>query len=582
MSRFILYTALLLLLSRQGSAQSAMVDSLLALNNTLRDNSGKNVVPCGQKIYNYSQALAAIPIFELDSTINHFLSINNDLLKSPLKNCYRFDAVKRLDSMIRTWQPADDADSANFLNAVSYTKYRLKDYISLKVNIPDSVMQLASPHINISSTETFVSLPKNNYGDQLFEVLVQPGKTYSLTVTANGYSDLHSNIIAPKQDTTISVELIKNEVIDNPVDPVEADNRSFWERFWWLPLLLLAAIGLIAWKFMPRRSSLSRKGVYKGNIEQELINKDHIIENSRKQIEKMHADNLALLHKTKNTGATIGEGKTFPDKKYFVSEILMTAGPRKKPMNESNSDKDLGEDVSGFVMAGNEILVWLLDGTSDFYCLRDPVSKREYFSSRLLAQSIARKLKASFSRNRSEALDTTVNIIINEVRSDWMKVISGLPDPEKSVLKKNIDGGNFPECAATILVGKLSLEGDLTVYRSGDCKMILFTGTDKNRSVLNTTLADKNEKSNDRIFFRLIVTENGELNLVHNTPLFEIVRHHNVQTMIGYSDGIGSKTEQLFRLGYAKDPEGVREELIYQMQGTEDDKALYIIEIKES
>jgi len=65
--------------------------------------------------------------------------------------------------------------------------------------------------------------------------------------------------------------------------------------------------------------------------------------------------------------------------KYFLSEIMMTAGPRKPMKNNTTNDMDLGEDVCGFVMTGDEALVWILDGASDYTCLRSTSTKENIF-----------------------------------------------------------------------------------------------------------------------------------------------------------------------------------------------------------
>ena len=83
------------------------------------------------------------------------------------------------------------------------------------------------------------------------------------------------------------------------------------------------------------------------------------------------------------------------------------------------------------------------------------------------------------------------------------------------------------------------------------------------------------------VFFRLITTEAESLDIQYNQPLFEIVKEQNVRTIVGMSDGVGKDTEAEFRTAYPVNPDAVRHKIIYQVQGTEDDKALYIIEIEE-
>src|SRR5882724_3778852 len=165
----------------------------------------------------------------------------------------------------------------------------------------------------------------------------------------------------------------------------------------------------------------------------------------------------------------------------FVSEIMMTAGPRKKAMKEPGSDKDLGEDICGFVARAGRIGFWLLDGTSDNYILRENHFGKEYFSSRLLAQCIADYLrKAIVAGGAGElSLNEIINETIREVKRDWLLNIGALSTQEKERLRINILGKKFPECSTTLLLAILDLNGDLAAYRSGDSKMLLFRNEEK-------------------------------------------------------------------------------------------------------
>ena len=119
------------------------------------------------------------------------------------------------------------------------------------------------------------------------------------------------------------------------------------------------------------------------------------------------------------------------------------------------------------------------------------------------------------------------------------------------------------------------------VYRSGDSKMLVYGESANQKVYLNTTLSEKNPKSNDRVFFRLTLTDQGELDILHNKPIYEIVKLEKIRTIIGMSDGIGNKTEDDLIKEYPSNSEAMRTEIIYQVQGTEDDKSLFIVEIKE-
>ncbi|PSR52338.1 hypothetical protein AHMF7605_01770 [Adhaeribacter arboris] len=267
--------------------------------------------------------------------------------------------------------------------------------------------------------------------------------------------------------------------------------------------------------------------------------------------------------------------------RYFSTEILLTAGPRKKYMSDPDADKDLGEDACGMVANHQQLLLWVLDGTSDQYCLHNPVDRREYFSSRLLAQGISNQLRLAFDQVATTSLDVLLLQAVQAVKSDWLRQIQALPSDEQAVLRANIEQKNIPECATTLLISTLSVKGDLTAYRSGDCKMVLYT-TQSNRKlkIINTPLSSKNDNSNDRLFFRLVLNPRGELDIQHNTPKYEIIKQANVPSLIAFTDGIGLESEALLNKPGAKSFAALREEIVYHLQGTADDKAICFIQIK--
>ena len=268
---------------------------------------------------------------------------------------------------------------------------------------------------------------------------------------------------------------------------------------------------------------------------------------------------------------------------FFISEILMTAGPRKKIMSEANSDIDLGEDVCGIITKNKEILMWLLDGTSDLHCLRNPEDGKEYFSSRLLAQCLAENLRNHFYEHEMVELDKMMNKSIESVKADWLEHINQLPHTEKEVLTKNILNKNFPECASTLLITHFSLSGELTVYRSGDSKLLTFSSEKgANLTFLDNSLASKNDESNDRIFFRLILNEQNNFEILSNKPNHEVVVEHHIKAIIAFSDGIGQYTEQFLKEQFAQEPNQARQQIIYQNQSTLDDKSICFISIHEA
>lgn len=275
-----------------------------------------------------------------------------------------------------------------------------------------------------------------------------------------------------------------------------------------------------------------------------------------------------------------------PPAAAIICEMMMTAGPRKKFMNEENADKDLGEDVCGCVIHADKMGLWLLDGTSDQFCLKNPITRKEYFSSRLLAQCIGERLRAAFAgKGTGEyALDQVLQEAIEGVRMDWVRGLRELPEEERSILRNNIQQKNSPECASTLLVACLSLNGELSAYRSGDSKMLLFrNGTGRGALIpFTTSFTSKNPESNDRIFFRIVLGDKEELDILCNRPGYELLQQKEISTLIAFSDGIGPVTEQALNQDYAADPDGVRRHIITQSQGTADDKSICLIRILEN
>ena len=279
------------------------------------------------------------------------------------------------------------------------------------------------------------------------------------------------------------------------------------------------------------------------------------------------------------------------EKGVFVCELMMTAGPRKKFMNEENADKDLGEDVCGCVVRGDVAAVWLLDGTSDQFCLRQPDTGKEYFSSRLLAQDIGDRLRGGFQApgvggaagapgvagKAGYVLDRMMTAAVDAVRLDWVKVLRALPGEEREVLAENIRVNNCPECSSTMLAAVLALDGKATAYRSGDSKLVLYQAG----KPAATSFVAKNPESNDRIFFRIVLDSAGQLDILSNTPAFEVIHEEGVGALAAFSDGVGGVTEEALKTEYGMHPVEIRRRIGNDPQGTADDKSICFVRITE-
>ncbi len=270
----------------------------------------------------------------------------------------------------------------------------------------------------------------------------------------------------------------------------------------------------------------------------------------------------------------------------FRCEMLMTAGPRKDEL-----DIELGEDTCGFVTQGDQAALWLLDGTSLDACLRDPATGREYFSSRLLAQSIGNGLRKVLLEKTTadQPLEQLIEETIAKVRNHWIGCLNELSPEARTILKRNIGNKYFPVCSTTLLAVRLSLEGDLLAYRTGDSKMLLFQSPgglavlpEKKAGELlpsDQDFSTKRPESNDRIFFRIVAGQQEELDIDCHSPSYEVMRHENINSMIVYSDGVGPHTEHTLKNGYAQNPAEAREAIIDQHQGTLDDKSICFLSI---
>ncbi len=470
------------------------------------------------------------------------------------------DTTKQLITELKKLE--DSLNAVNKSPSIIDTGAKNKIPIPLTIKVIDSSTQKAlNCKLNIDSFGTPITrLIKKDTG--YFVVLLFPDIRYSFKVEADKYNSYNKEAMATNNQMELLIKLQKSQTHSEP---------SFFVKFTKENPLLLIALSLlfvltlvVAILYIKTHkefrsvikiisdSTNNLKGNQSG-MEDNNINPE--VSQSPAQTKKDQ-----LVERATEIKEVIGE-KPKTDS-YFVCEIMMTAGPRKKFMSEANADKDLGEDVCGFVSNKNEIWLWLLDGTSDSHCLIDPVSKREYFSSRLLAQCIADKLRKSFTENATDAIDEIITQAVQEVKLDWQEAIYQLPEEERVDLKKNIEDKKFPECSTTLLIGKISINGDFTAYRSGDSKMFLFSNSSQNGiSFVETPLGQKNEQSNDRIFFRLQLDDNGKFDILFNKALYEIIRHKNIHTIISFSDGIGINTEQLLKEEYKNNPDKARKEI---------------------
>ena len=444
----------------QGKSQKTAADGIRSLFEKIGNIPADELGSC-TKISQYKSNIGKIDPITLKDALAKFISADSQFIKSNKKtSCPVSKIVEGLDTMLKAISAGDINDSLQILNAILYLKYGVLDsaFVRLKLSVmAANNTTLRRPVISLNSSQPFVIAPRDAYDSLPAEIYIHRGMYYDLTVIDSGYTVHHEKVIA-YGDTALTITLNAIENVLGKAPDIIQEPHNYWRI-----LSLLLALGLIAsiWKILSdkKRRVPTDEKVYKpANDKQAESERVLKLEKSIALLNTQLKEKDALIAKYTSEIQVVHPGPKETGTRFFLSELMMTAGPRKKRMSELNADKDLGEDVCGFILKGDDILTWLLDGTSDFYCLRNPVTHREYFSSRLLAQSIARELKNHFGEGRMEAFDQTMTTIINDVKSNWMKAISLLPDSEKDVLKNNIKSGNFPECATTVLIGGLSLK----------------------------------------------------------------------------------------------------------------------------
>ena len=136
------------------------------------------------------------------------------------------------------------------------------------------------------------------------------------------------------------------------------------------------------------------------------------------------------------------------DKRHFFSEVMVTAGPRKK-FNTSplEGDVGLGEDVAGVICFQDSVYFWVLDGTSDADHIDIPHPKEterivNFFSSRFLAQTIGWQIQNAIQKtvNSNVSARTILELAIKESRKEWEENLTCLlytsPSPRDATLSR--------------------------------------------------------------------------------------------------------------------------------------------------
>lgn len=266
--------------------------------------------------------------------------------------------------------------------------------------------------------------------------------------------------------------------------------------------------------------------------------------------------------------------------KYFFSEVLVTAGPRKDFKDSSREgDFGLGEDVAGIITTNKTAFFWLLDGTSNSNRLMVKHDKAdidiEIFSSRLLAQSIGWNIQKILNGdiNKITTSERLLRQAIKETETEWSGVFNNLQESYKSKLINHIQQQGQLQCSTTVIVGRLNIDGSLDACQIGDSLIIAHNSSQQYKS------------SKGRQFVILKINVESGLKITFNPfedTQFQNIKDENIQSLIAVTDGISIQTAE--KLGKIKNfdfanPQ-IRQYLIKSEQKTEDDKAACIIQIK--
>lgn len=302
-------------------------------------------------------------------------------------------------------------------------------------------------------------------------------------------------------------------------------------------------------------------------LKKKISMKDEIIEELKESVES------ALVIRQAQEGSENVSNYRRKVPRYFYSEAMVAAGPRK----EAKEQFDFAEDICGVVQTKDKALFWLLDGTSQqgnlFANEQLPEKRIEVFSSRLMAVSIAKALPEIFVRDKSLDARTLSQKAVTQVAEEWVKRFAPY--------KQHLIGF---KCSTTLIIGTLDLNGKLDAFVIGDSRLLMF---DANKNYLNYP-----ENTNTVQSFVSAVKE-GQLKLhtgkdSNGNPVQGVlapgkhIRRDGVWSLICHSDGVSErrseKIQQLSKEGFSR----IKEALNGIPMNTQDDKSLLILEVKNS
>ena len=258
--------------------------------------------------------------------------------------------------------------------------------------------------------------------------------------------------------------------------------------------------------------------------------------------------------------------------KHFFVEVMVTAGPRKNfSENAKEGDYGLGEDVAGAIVLREKVYFWVLDGTSDSPILKKSEGKEEYFSSRLLAQTLAWELQSLCNNNQKLKSFEIIQKAIANTQKEWKSKINDLPEKDKELLIQILKSYNSIMCSTTVIFGCLDIDGYMDVCRIGDSRIV--------------TNPPHNQDERTGRVFALLINEGDYFQLSFNhfdDTKFQKIENKGVDTVIAMSDGISKLTEKWLnaipKLNFSDI--NIRRSLAQTQQLTCDDKSMCIIQIR--
>jgi serine/threonine protein phosphatase PrpC len=514
------------------------------------------------------------------------------VLISSLKNC----DLKIIDSISNKYEPFKNSldlerpvlkgtniknDSLLVVNYIDGISKKMKTIFGEKINYVNFIKNCNNEILIPTITNVRKLIPKKEQFEETTDTSQTIDTAKKETEFENKQKVKTDSILKASRDSILAKET-EFKKLQTEYEEIESNNTLFAVILTFFGLIALVLIGYIVYfhklkqrsdkKYNDKLSALEMEIKSK---EEEILSKNHALDIISKQQTTINVGNnqkqvqqsLQPVFTIQNTGS-----------RYFYAEAMLTAGPRKNFDKDAvDGDFGLGEDVSGFIMKNDHVIFWVLDGTSDSERLFTH-NKQEYFSSRLLAQSIGWNIQSAINEIKTSFnAESLLKHAIETTLKDWNNKIIQLEPNDKRKLLSILTENQTLQCSTTIILGILTIQGDLNVCKVGDSKIIAQRTT-------NDFINDS-QKTTGRQFVMLSLNSLQQPELKYN--LFSDLRSQtiyekNIKTVVAMTDGISNQTEtwlkQINNLDFSN--QKIRETLIHRKENTTDDKAICIVQIK--